>query len=203
MLILSSLHNPQLHRNKKNIPKGLKSNAFCFVTDVVPTILELADMEPVSNKLYAPITGKSLWPDMQDLSVPVYDEDEGIGLEAANSSAYYLGDFKIVKNNIPLGDNKWYMYNLKTDPGETKDISKNFPEKFQAMMAAYNVYAKAVGAIEMKEGYSAEAVVEKKSAIKILKNNAVYIVGLLLLIIGLLVLVIRNRKANKQELKKI
>ena len=59
-----------------------------------------------------------------------------------------------MKNNIPLGDNKWYMYNLKTDPGETKDISKTYPEKFQAMMTAYQAYAKLVGVIEIEAGYS-------------------------------------------------
>jgi len=181
----------------KNIPEGQRSNAFCFVTDIVPTVLELAGMEPVSNKTYAPITGNSLWPHMQDLTVPVYDENEGIGLEASNSSAYYLGDHKIVKNNIPLGDNKWYMYNLKTDPGETKDISKEYPEKFQTMMGLYDDYAKSVGAIEMEEGYSAESTVAKKSVLKIAKNNAVYIIGLLVLIVGSIVFLVRRRKERK------
>jgi len=179
----------------KNVPEGEQSNAFCFITDIVPTILELADMEAESNESYVPLTGKSLLPHMRDFSVPVYNEDEGIGLEASNSSAYYLGDFKIVKNNIPLGDNKWYMYNLKTDPGETADISKNDPEKFQAMKAAYDGYAKAVGAIEMEEGYSAESVVAKKSIVTILKNNAMYLVLGLLVIVGAFVLVFRKKKA--------
>jgi len=181
----------------KNIPSGQQSKAFCFITDIVPTILELADMEPVSNKTYAPITGNSLLPHIQDLSIPVYREDEGIGLEASNSSAYFLGDFKIVRNNIPLGDNKWYMYNLKNDPGETQDISNSFPEKFQAMKAAYDTYAKSVGVIEMKEGYSAESVVAKKSAITILKNNAIYILGLLAAVVGLIVFVIKRRRVTQ------
>ena len=169
----------------KNIPSGQRTNSFCFITDIVPTVLELVGMEPRSNKLYAPITGKSLLPHIQDLSIPVYNENEGVGLEVANSSAYYLGAYKIVKNNIPLGDNKWYMYNLKTDPGETKDISKTFPEKFKELMDAYNKYAKSVGVIEMEKGYSAEGEVGRKSMIKILSNNALYILGLLALIIGL------------------
>ncbi|NJL76124.1 MAG: hypothetical protein HC892_15015 [Saprospiraceae bacterium] len=183
----------------KNIPKGQRTNAFCFVTDIVPTMLELAGMKPVSNKIYAPITGNSLLPHIQNPAVPVYGENEGIGLEASNSAAYYLGDFKVVKNNIPLGDNKWYMYNLKTDPGETKDISKDFPEKFQAMRTAYDAYAKSVGAIEMEEGYAAEYVVAKKSFIVILKNNAIYILGLLAAIIALIVFLVRRRKAKVNQ----
>ena len=180
----------------KNIPSGQQTNSFCFITDIVPTILELVGKEPRSNKLYAPITGKSLLPHIQDLSVPVYDENEGVGLEVANSAAYYQGDFKIVKNNIPLGDNKWYMYNLKTNPGETKDISKAFPEEFNELMSAYDKYAKSVGVIEMEEGYSAEGEVGRKSALKVLSNNAFYILGLLAFIIGVFWFWRRKRKIN-------
>lgn len=88
------------------------------------------------------------------------------------------------------------MYNLKVDPGETKDISGAYPEKLQAMKEAYDAYAKAVGAIEMEEGYSAESVVAKKSAVTILKNNAIYIVGVLLLIVGAIVYRVRSRKTS-------
>lgn len=185
----------------KNIPSGQRTNAFCFITDIVPTVLEIVGKEPRSNKLYAPITGKSLWPHIHDSSIPVYNENEGVGLEVANSSAYYLGDFKIVKNNIPLGDNKWYMYNLKTDPGETKDLAQAFPEKFKELMKAYNKYAKSVGVIEMKEGYSAEGEVGKKSMLKILSNNAVYILGLFVFIIGLFWFRKKKKPFSKNKIK--
>ncbi len=178
----------------KNIPSAQESNSFCFITDIVPTILELVGMEPRSNNLYAPITGKSLLPHILDKSKSIYDEYEGVGLEVANSSAYYLGDFKIVKNNIPLGDNKWYMYNLKTDPGETKNIAKEYPVKFKNLMDEYKEYAKSVGVIEMKKGYSAEKEVGKKSMIKVLKNNAIYIAGFITLLIGLILFWRRKEK---------
>ncbi len=87
-----------------------------------------------------------------------------------------------------------YMYNLKTDPGETKDISKTFPEKFNVLMEAYDEYAKSVGVIEMEEGYSAEGEVGKKSAMKILQNNAIYILGLPVLIIALFLFGRKRRK---------
>jgi len=88
------------------------------------------------------------------------------------------------------------MYNLKTNPGETNDISKDYPEKFQAMKVAYDAFAASVGVIEMEEGYAAEYVVAKKSLIVMLKNNVIYIVGLLLLIVGLIVFLVRRRKAG-------
>ncbi|MGB0983462.1 MAG: arylsulfatase, partial [Saprospiraceae bacterium] len=173
------------------------SNAFCFITDIVPTILEMASMEPVSNKLYTSITGNSILPHIQDVSIPIYKEDEGVGLEAANNAAYYQGDFKIVKNNIPLGDGIWYMYNLKTDPGETKDISKTNAAKFQTMLAAYDEYAKAVGVIEMEEGYAAAYEVGRKSVKAVLRDYAPYLIGMLVFVIGLTWWIVRWRRLRK------
>lgn len=181
----------------KDIPKAQKSNAFCFITDIVPTILEMADMEPVSNKLYNPITGNSILPHIQDVSIPIYQEDEGVGLEAANNAAYYLGNFKIVKNNIPLGDGIWYMYNLRIDPGETKDISKTNPTMFQAMLTEYNEYAKAVGVIEMEEGYAAEYEVGRKSVKAVLRDYAPYLIGMLICVIGFIWWIIRRWRLKR------
>jgi len=156
----------------KDIPGEQKTNAFSFITDIVPTVLELVGKEPRSNELYAPITGKSLLPHIQDLSIPVYDEHDGVGLEVANSSAYFMGEYKIVKNNIPLGDNV-------------------------ELMEAYNQYAKAVGVIEMEAGYSAEGEVGRKSAAKVLSSNAVYILGILVLIVGSIWFWINKRNSSK------
>lgn len=89
------------------------------------------------------------------------------------------------------------VYNLKIDPGETKDISTAFPEKFEAMMTAYEAYAKSVGVIEMEEGYSAEGEVGRKSAMKILSNNAPYLLGVLAVIVGLFLFWRKRRKVNQ------
>ena len=59
-----------------------------------------------ANEGYAPITGKSLFPHLNDTSLAVYEENEGVGIEAASSSAYFMNGYKIVKNNIPDGDNR-------------------------------------------------------------------------------------------------
>lgn len=171
-----------------DIPQGRTSNVFSFITDIVPTMLDLAGLPTPSSDEEVPITGKSLLRHIQNPEVPVYAENEGVGLEAANSAAYFLGDYKIVKNNIPLGDNTWHLYNLKTDPGETRDLAEQEPERFQTMIAAYDAYAQRVGVIEMPEGYSAEGEVTRKSEMYILKHYGIFalIPLFLLLLLGLL-----------------
>lgn len=146
-----------------NFSSKKTDNALCFITDIAPTVYELAGLPTTANEGYAPIMGKSMLPHIKDANTPIYKADEGVGMEAAVNAAYFLGDYKIVKNNISLGDNQWRMYNLKIDPAETKDISAEFPLIFQTMLSKYEAYAKEVGVVPMPKGYSAEKEVEKKS----------------------------------------
>ena len=152
-----------------NLPQGTQSNVFCFFTDIAPTLYDLVGLSPTANEGYAPITGKSMLAHITDPAQPIYGENEGVGLESGNSSAYFLNGYKIVKNNIPLGDNIWHMHHLPTDPGETTDLASLQPVLFQEMLSKYQEYATAVGVIEMPEGYSAEREVTKKSLVALLK----------------------------------
>ncbi len=94
----------------KNLPQNVKSDAFCFFTDIAPTIYDLVGLSTSANEGYAPITGKSMLPHIYDPTNSIYGKDVGVGLESGNSSAYFLNGYKIVKNNIPLGDNTWHLY---------------------------------------------------------------------------------------------
>ena len=70
-------------------------------------------------------------PHITDPNLSIYGKNEGVGLESGNSSAYFLNGYKIVKNNIPLGDNTWHLYYLPDDPGEINDLAAQEPELFQ------------------------------------------------------------------------
>jgi arylsulfatase A-like enzyme len=150
------------------IPEGAVSSSFCFITDIAPTIYEAVGISTQATEGYVPIAGKSMLPHILDPNTPIYEAEEGVGLEAGASSAYFLGNHKIVKNNIPLGDGQWRMYNLALDPGETRDISAEQPLQFQVMLSAYQAYAEEVGVQEMPAGYAPVKEVNKKSAKAIL-----------------------------------
>jgi arylsulfatase/uncharacterized sulfatase len=181
----------------KNIPKNQRTNTFCFFTDIAPTIYDLVGISTAANEGYAPITGKSMFPHINNPSVPVYATNEGVGLEAAASSAYFLNGYKIVKNNIPLGDMQWHLYNLKDDPSELNDLAQKEPERFQKMLAAYETYAKNVGVLEMPEGYSAQGTVAKKSYTQMLKSWAPYLIGVVVAVIGFIVWRRRRKSSSK------
>ena len=138
-------------------------NSFCFITDIAPTIYDIVGLSTSENEGYHPISGKSILPHIENSSVPIYGSNEGVALEAAASSAYFLGDYKIVKNNTPLGDKQWKMYNLKIDPGETTNIATQNPLLYQIMLSKYELFAKDVGVQPMPEGYNAQKEVGMKS----------------------------------------
>lgn len=162
------------------LPPNVQSGAFCFFTDIAPTIYDLVGLSTTANEGFAPITGKSMLPHIIDPDQSIYQEDEGVGLESGNSAAYFQNGYKIVKNNIPYGDNTWHLYHVASDPGETNDLAAEEPGRFQKMLTAYQVYAKEVGVIEMPEGYSAEKEVGRKSVVAILKPRLPY----LLILVG-------------------
>jgi len=184
----------------KNIPKNASSKEFCFFTDIAPTIYDMVGISTSANEGYAPVTGKSLFPHLNDTSLAVYDENEGVGIEAANSSAYFMNGYKIVKNNIPDGDNQWHLFHIESDPGEVNDIANQEPELFRKMLAAYTDYEKEVGVLKMPEGYSAQGFVAKKAT----KYMIIEFFPLILLVVAVLVVFISffiwRKKKNKSKL---
>ena len=175
-----------------NIPKAQKRTAFSFVTDVAPTILELAEIPKKS--LLVPMTGKSLLPTIQNDTVRVYPTNEPIGVEAAGHSALFKGDFKITRNAKPLGDFKWRLYNLKNDPGETKDLAEVQPKLFADMIKEYVVYTEKMGVLEMGTQYEAQAELSNKIQAIVLGAIRPWVMGFFALFIGFFIWKRRRRK---------
>jgi arylsulfatase/uncharacterized sulfatase len=128
------------------------------VTDIVPTLLDLARVEHPGKRYQGQpiegLTGRSLLPVLADPLARVRKPDESIGYELAGNKALFKGDLKLVWNNPPVGDSQWRLYNLSTDPGETKDLQKELPEQFAAMQIEYAAWAKANGVLPMPDGYN-------------------------------------------------
>lgn len=139
------------------IPARGHVSQFSFITDIAPTILDLAGVSPVAKfdgRTVKPMTGRSLLPLLSGASNQHYGAGDAVGLEAAGNAALFRGDHKLVRNMPPYGDGNWYLYNIATDPGETHDLSEERPDLFAEMRAEYDAYAERVGVLEMPEGYA-------------------------------------------------
>lgn len=128
------------------------------VTDIVPTLLDLAKVQrpgtTYQGQAIEPQTGRSLVPVLADPGAHVRSSDESLGYELAGNKALFKGNLKLVLNNPPVGDGQWHLYDLRADPGETKDVQSTLPAQFIALQADYATWAKANGVLPMPEGYN-------------------------------------------------
>jgi arylsulfatase/uncharacterized sulfatase len=169
---------------------GRISNAFTYVTDLVPTILELANVTLPSGT-YAGreielTSGKSLMPLLSGQSREVHAPDEAIGYELAGNAALFKGDHKIVMDRGPVGDGSWHLFNYKSDPGEAVELEEELPELFAEMRDDYRAYERDYQVLPVPDGYDQR----KEVIFYIIRNNpspvflsAVALVGVLILVL--------------------
>jgi arylsulfatase/uncharacterized sulfatase len=139
------------------VASGAVVSALTHVNDIVPTLLEAAGISPhqgvYAGRTVQTLSGHSLLPLLQGKANYVYRPDEALGYELAGSAALFLGDYKLVKNIAPLGDGQWRLFNLRQDPGETRDLQSTEPAMFATMRAAYDKYAQDYGVLPVPEGF--------------------------------------------------
>ncbi|WP_417482438.1 arylsulfatase [Maricaulis sp.] len=131
------------------IEAGRSSGAAGYVTDVTPTILDLAGLSHATEEL----TGRSLRGVISGEAEIAYQPHEAVGFEVSGNSALFRGDYKLVRNMPPWGDGSWQLFDLSVDPGETRDLAGERPEILASMRADYNVYAATNGVLDLPEDY--------------------------------------------------
>lgn len=168
------------------------SHAFSFVTDITPTILDLTGVQAPQEKYgklryggreVEAMIGRSLLPLLRGDVERLYgDADEdAVGYELAGHAALFLGDYKLVLNKPPVGDNQWHLYNIARDPGETTDLSSVEAPRLQRMLNLYQQYEKRNDIQAMPAGF----VGARQVAINGLRDRfgAQIIIGIITLII--------------------
>lgn len=164
--------------------EGQTVRAFSLFSDIAPTLLDLAGVD------HPPLHGRSLRPVLTGQADRVYGPDDPVGLEAAGDAALFKGDYKLTRNAGVWGDPAWRLYDIVRDPGETTDLAQAQPERVAAMLADYQAYARAVGAADIPEGFSADRQIALNLAAHILADfRGLLLTGLVILVavIGLAV----------------
>jgi arylsulfatase A-like enzyme len=131
--------------------KGARqSGSFAYVTDVMPTILELAGVEfpaEFQGQKVEPMRGRSMVGLLDGTKEAIYDGTEFVGGEMGGGKWMRQGDFKAVMVPEPYGTGEWRLYDVVKDPGEAKDLSAAMPDKLKTLKAAWDRYAKNVGVV--------------------------------------------------------
>ena len=136
---------------------GALSHAFSFVTDIAPTILAFAGVEPPAGRYGGrpvdAMIGRDLGPLLRGQVDRVHGPEDWVGYELAGNAALFQGDYKIRFIYGPLGDGQWHLYNIALDPGETQDLAAVEPERFQRMLSAYERYKRESRVLEVPQGF--------------------------------------------------
>ena len=181
------------------IPAGAQRQALAFVTDVTPTLLELAGATQADPPGALPMTGRSLVPLLSGAAERVYGEADTFGIEVSGNAALFRDRYKIVRNMPPVGDGAWRLYDLLADPSEVNDLSKGQPELFQSMLAGYEAYTQRAGVLALPEGYQVERQILRNAIGKQLAFYGLALAGVGIAIVALVIFVILRLRGRRRK----
>ena len=185
---------------------GMRANQihsnFAHINDIAPTLLELAHVArpgpSYRGRAVEAMTGSSLLPVLTGQAQRAHAPDEPIGYELSGNQALFKGDLKLIRNIRPLGDALWHLYDIRADPGETRDLQALLPAAFKTMQADYAAYAKANGVLAMPDGYDPIQQVEINALVNVylprLKRNAWAMAGGMAALMGAGIYLVRRRR---------
>ena len=127
-------------------------NSLISVMDLAPGFLELADLNyPVyyHERKMLPMLGESFVPFMKGKSKSVHSDKYVLGMEHDGECFVIKGQWKITNISEPYDEQAFELYDLASDRGETRDLSKIFPKKFEEMMKEWIVFKNKVGVVPM------------------------------------------------------
>lgn len=137
---------PPFHKSKSKIIHN-----FTTVMDILPTVLELANIRHPGtrfrNRTVLQPKGVSWAPFLSEKADKIHGDDHITGWELFGQQAIRKGDWKAVFIPAPNGPERWQLYDLKVDPGETNDLAEDKKETLQALIQHWTDYVAETGTI--------------------------------------------------------
>jgi len=130
-------------------------NAFITVLDLAPTFLELAGIKYPTiykNKKIVPMLGESCLSFISGKTNAIHSDNYVYGLEHDGQCLLIKGNWKITNISRPFDEAAFALYDLSTELGETNDLSKSNPKKFNEMMNEWRIFKKKTGVIPKEKG---------------------------------------------------
>ena len=119
---------------------GTLSPAIAHVTDIAPTLYDLAGVQPETSPLFQGKTlpqGLSLMPVLSGATPAVR---QSFGVHLFGNRGYRRGQWKLSNTQPPLGSGEWELFDLAADPGEVRDLAGERPELLAELLAEYDGY---------------------------------------------------------------
>ncbi|MEQ1689297.1 MAG: sulfatase/phosphatase domain-containing protein, partial [Sphingopyxis sp.] len=175
------------------VRRGAVVSAMAHVTDIAPTIIEAsgagAHGTAWAGRAAEPISGTSLMRVLTGTAERVHGDDAPLGYELSGNAALFRGSYKLVKNLPPIGDGRWRLFDIESDPGETRNLAAANPALFAEMQADYAAYAARDGVLAMPAGYTYNDQINANAFENVMKPKLIWlgawVCGALGLLVGL------------------
>ena len=131
---------------------GTMNHSFFHVRDIMPTILDIAGIsypQELDGRQVVPMQGRSVLDLLEGRVETPYAEASQVGYELFGLKAFFDGDWKILWMPPPFGPGDWQLFNLRDDPGEIEDLSDQFPERLEEMIARWEQYKESNGVLDV------------------------------------------------------
>jgi arylsulfatase len=135
-----------------NYPAVIKSQRYnqqpAHIIDLMSTCLDLAGVaypKTYHGNAITPTEGISLVPLIKGKT---WKGHNALFFEHEGNRAVRQGEWKLVSQ---FPENKWELYNIKTDRSELNDLSAKYPERVKAMETLYFAWAKHAGVIPFEQ----------------------------------------------------
>ena len=82
-------------------------------------------------------------------------DEQWVAFELFGNSYVIAGDYKALRVRTGMyGDGKWHLYDIKNDPGETRPLDEEMPERLERLIATYDQYAKDKGVVPVADDWN-------------------------------------------------
>ena len=142
---------PFIARYPGAFPTGVIEHSFSTVMDIMPTVLDICGVKHPGTSFRGrniePMSGTTWVPYLSGQTSAIHSEDHVTGWELFGRRAIRQGPWKGLFIPKPHGPERWQLFNLLEDPGETEDHAQEMPEKMRQMIDLYEDYCKINGVV--------------------------------------------------------
>lgn len=123
------------------------NRSYVTVMDIAPTLLELGGAHYPEDGTAAPLLGESILPLLAGHAETVHADDYVTTLSHRGRSFVRQGRWKMVSDEQPFVEENFELFDLDADPGETKNLAADFPDKMEAMLALWRTQREDFGIV--------------------------------------------------------
>jgi arylsulfatase len=119
------------------------SNDYLTVMDFAPTFIELAGAQYPADK--APMLGESIREYLSGRRNEIHDDSYTTTFSYSQRAYIRQGDWKLLTLEQPFDERDFALYNLAQDPGESVDLARSNPRKFNELLELWRTERRRLG----------------------------------------------------------